>query len=106
MCFQEVTYVFTSSISLSLSPLFSFFCVCLFGAENHFYYSNQDRDEGKLIVLSKNHIVDLEQALATFKKKYGIANESYHYTPWSVNPYRYIVNCRYIVQLNCICPPS
>ena len=42
-----------------------------------------DRDEGKLIVLSKNHIVDLEQALVTFKKKYGIANESYHYTPWS-----------------------
>ena len=42
-----------------------------------------DRDEGKLVVLSKQQILDLEQALAAFKKKYGIANESYHYTPWS-----------------------
>ena len=42
-----------------------------------------DRDEGKLVVLSKQQISDMEQAVTNFKKKYGIANESYHYTPWS-----------------------
>ena len=42
-----------------------------------------DRNKGKLVRLSAAQLNDLESALDEFKKKYGIANEQYHYTPYA-----------------------
>jgi hypothetical protein len=37
--------------------------------------------QGKLKQLRKNHLIELGAIIANFKNKYGIAKESYHYTP-------------------------
>eukprot|EP01147_Barroeca_monosierra_P005837 gene5837-9040_t len=38
------------------------------------------QDEGKLSKLSSAQVVELEEALQQFKKRFGIVGESYHYT--------------------------
>ena len=41
-----------------------------------------DRAAGKIIRLSRDQVEDLEAALGELRRKFGIAQESYHYTPY------------------------
>lgn len=42
-----------------------------------------DPQKGKLVRLRPHHVAHLTRAIAAFKRKFGIANEAYHYTPYA-----------------------
>ena len=66
------------------SPYLFPFDFCLFwGGKMQAIAIVIDRNKGKLVRLSAAQLDDLEIALGEFKKKYGIANEQYHYTPYA-----------------------
>jgi hypothetical protein len=42
-----------------------------------------DRDQGKLTVLSRQQVAHLEKAVVSFKRRWQVTSDSYHYTPWA-----------------------